>query len=59
MKFVNLKCSNCGGQKFIGESYYAFGTYYVDVTCILCGDSKDIEVEKLEKFLKAIGRRKR
>lgn len=53
MRFTSLKCAKCGGQKFIGESYYAFGTYFVDVTCIVCGDSKDIEVEKLEKFLKA------
>jgi formate dehydrogenase maturation protein FdhE len=52
MKFINLRCSICGGQKFIGESY-------VDVTCVACGDSKDIEVEKLEKFLKAINRRRR
>lgn len=59
MRFTSLKCAKCGGQKFIGESYYAFGTYYVDVTCIVCGDSKDIEVEKLERFLKMVNRRKK
>jgi len=33
----------------------AYGTMYVDVTCIKCGHSKDIEVVKLKKVLKAIG----
>lgn len=51
MHFTKLKCSKCRGLKFIGDEYYAYGSYYVDVTCILCGDSKDIEVEKLKKFL--------
>lgn len=46
-----LICSNCGGIKFIGDPYYAYGTYYVDVTCVVCADSKDIELEKLKAFL--------
>lgn len=46
-----LVCKNCGGTKFIGDPYYAYGTYYVDVTCVVCADSKDIELEKLEAFI--------
>lgn len=49
-----LICKNCGGIKFIGDPYYAYGTYYVDVTCVVCADSKDIELEKLEAFLKVL-----
>jgi len=51
----NLKCKKCKGLKYIGEEYMAYGTMYVDVTCIKCGHSKDIEVVKLKKVLKAIG----
>ena len=54
MKSIRLQCSNCRQQKFIGASYYANGTYYVDVTCVTCGDTKDIEVKKLEAFLEKI-----
>lgn len=49
--FVRLKCKNCGGLKYIGDEYYAMGVYWVDVTCIACSHSKDIEVTKLYKFL--------
>lgn len=48
---TRLICSHCGGIKFIGNPYYAYGTYYVDVTCVVCADSKDIELEKLKTFL--------
>lgn len=51
MKKVRLKCVNCKGLKFIGDPYYAHGAYYVDITCVVCGDSKDIDVKRLEKFL--------
>jgi hypothetical protein len=54
MNTLRLKCAICGGVKFIGDPYYAYGTYYVDVTCVICSDSKDIEVEKLNKFLEKL-----
>lgn len=56
MRDVRLKCKHCGGIKFIGDPYYAFGKYYVDVTCVVCSDSKDIEVEKLKNFIKSLKR---
>ena len=59
MRNIRLQCSKCGQQKFIGASYYANGTYYVDVTCVVCGDTKDIEVEKLEMFLETIKKGKK
>lgn len=54
MKSIRLKCKKCGGPKFIGDQYYAFGTYYVDVTCVICAHSKDIEVSELNKLLKKL-----
>lgn len=51
MHTIRLKCSTCGGPKFIGDQYYAYGKYYVDVTCVICADSKDIEVSRLTRFL--------
>ena len=59
MKNIRLQCSKCGRQKFIGADYYANGTYYVDVTCVVCGDTKDIEVAKLEAFLETLNQGKR
>lgn len=58
MSKVKLKCVVCGGPKFIGDPYYAYGTYYVDVTCVICSDSKDIEVEKLNRFLSGLRQEK-
>lgn len=58
MHNVRLKCSLCKGPKFIGEPYYANGTYYVDVTCVICADSKDIEMDKLNKFLEKLNQEK-
>jgi len=51
---VRLTCASCGGIKFVGDPYYAGGIYYVDVTCLVCSDTKDIEVEKLKAFLNAL-----
>lgn len=51
IKQPKFKCAKCGGPKFVGHPYYAHGTYYVDITCIVCSDSKDIDVEKLKKFI--------
>ena len=52
--FPRLICKNCGGLKFVGDPYYAYGSYYVDVTCVTCADTKDIEINKLRKFLNAL-----
>lgn len=53
-----FKCKKCGGLKFIGEEYYAFGIYYVDVTCIKCADSKDIEVSELNRLINKLSNKK-
>lgn len=49
-----LICKKCGNSKFVGDPYYSYGTYYVDVTCIACSDSRDIPVDKLNEFLRAL-----
>jgi hypothetical protein len=60
MKKVRFKCKKCGGPKFVGDEYYAFGTYYVDITCVICSHSKDIEVSKLNKLIEQLaGEKKR
>lgn len=51
-----FKCKKCGGLKFIGEQYHAFGTYYVDVTCVKCADSKDIEVSVLRELISKLSK---
>lgn len=56
---IKFSCKKCGGQKFVGEEYYALGTYYVDITCVICGDSKDIEFEKLKMLLKKLNNEER
>lgn len=48
---VPLKCSSCGGAKYIDDPYLIHDTWFVDVVCIKCGRSKDIEAEKLRKVL--------
>jgi len=48
---INWICKRCGGTKYIGEQYYSLGELWVDVTCIQCAHSVDIEVAKLEKFI--------
>lgn len=53
-----FKCKRCGGLKFIGEEYYAFGIYYVDVTCVKCADSKDIAVSELNKLIDKLSKKK-
>lgn len=58
MRSIRLQCSNCGQPKFIGATYYAHGTYYVDITCVACGDTRDIEVKKMEAFLNMIEQKK-
>jgi hypothetical protein len=56
MKTVRLKCAKCGGQKFIGEKYYLNGTYYIDVTCVVCSDTRDVKVEDLNRFLEKLSK---
>ena len=56
MKTVRLKCAKCSGQKFIGEKYYLNGTYYVDVTCVVCSDTRDVKVEDLNRFLEKLSK---
>jgi hypothetical protein len=51
IKQAKFKCAKCGGPKFVGNPYYAHGTHYVDVTCIVCSDTKDIDVERLKIFI--------
>ena len=46
-----MRCAKCGGRKYIGDQYYSLGHYWVDVTCIQCGHSADIQVNKLNKIL--------
>lgn len=51
---IHLKCANCGGLKYIGDEYHALDRMWVDVTCINCAHSVDIEVSKLTSFLKKL-----
>lgn len=56
---VNLKCSHCGGLKYIGDEYHALDRVWVDVTCIKCSHSVDVEVEKLYKLLEKLKEHKK
>lgn len=40
---------------FTGQQYYAFQKNYIDLTCIRCSSSVDIEVKKLNKILRYLG----
>jgi hypothetical protein len=40
---------------FSGHQYYAFQKNYIDLTCIRCSCSVDVEVKKLNKILKYLG----
>jgi len=51
---VPLKCSSCGGAKYIDDPYLIHDTWFVDVVCINCGRSKDIEVDRLRKVLEEL-----
>ena len=52
-----FKCVKCGGRKYIGDEYYAMSKWFVDVTCIKCSHSKDIEVLELLKLCHKLGDR--
>jgi RNase P subunit RPR2 len=51
---VQWTCKKCGGMKYIGEEYYMLSEYWVDVTCIKCGHSVDIEVKRLNALLEKL-----
>jgi hypothetical protein len=51
---VPLRCIKCGGMKYIGEPYHAFGEWHVDVTCLVCAHSRDIEMKRLKSFLESL-----
>jgi hypothetical protein len=48
---IPLKCAKCGGAKYIDEPYLIYDTWFVDVVCIICSHSKDIEVDRLNQLL--------
>jgi len=48
---IPLRCTRCGGAKYIDEPYPIFDTWYVDVVCITCGHAKDIPVSELKELL--------
>jgi len=48
---VQLKCSRCGGAKYVDEPYAILDTWYVDVVCLICGHAKDIPVAELQILL--------
>lgn len=52
---LSFKCSNCGGRKYVGDEYYAMSKWFVDITCISCAHSKDIEVIELYKLCLKLG----
>lgn len=43
-------------MKYIGEEYHSLGELWVDVTCIQCAHSVDIEVNRLNAFIEKIER---
>jgi transcription elongation factor Elf1 len=51
----NFRCSNCGGMKYVGDPYFAMQRYWIDVTCIKCAHSVDIEINRLNSLLSKIG----
>jgi transcription elongation factor Elf1 len=51
----NFRCSNCGSMKYVGDPYFAMQRYWVDVTCIKCAHSVDIEITKLNRLLSKLG----
>ena len=51
-------CKRCSGRMFVGSQYYAFQKNYVDLTCINCSTSVDVEVRKLNKIMNHLGFKK-
>jgi len=52
IKATGIYCRNCTGRMFTGQQYYAFQKNYIDLTCIRCSVSIDVEVKKLNKILR-------
>jgi hypothetical protein len=52
---TGIYCRNCTGRMFTGQQYYAFQKNYIDLTCIRCSSSVDVEVKKLNKILRYLG----
>jgi len=48
---INLKCSRCGGVKYIDDPYNLSSTWFADISCLTCGDIRSIEVDKLKILL--------
>lgn len=55
IKATGIYCRNCTGRMFTGQQYYAFQKNYIDLTCIRCSSSVDVEVKKLNKILSYLG----
>lgn len=49
-----LKCSKCGGAKYVDEPYAVFDTWFVDIVCLSCGHSKDIPVSEFNELISNI-----
>ena len=47
----SMTCKNCGGTKYVGDEFYLFGELWVDITCINCAHSVDIEVKRFNDFV--------
>lgn len=61
IKFPPVKwtCKQCGGLKYIGNEFYMLSEYWVDVTCIKCGHSVDIQVNRLNRLIEKLERMKK
>jgi hypothetical protein len=57
-KVTGFYCRVCTGKMLTGQQYYAFQKNYIDLTCIKCSNSVDVEVRKLNKILDALGFKK-
>jgi hypothetical protein len=51
-KATGIYCQHCAGRMFTGQQYYAFQKNYIDLTCLRCATSIDVEVKKLNKVLR-------
>lgn len=55
VKATGIYCRSCHGRMFTGHQYYAFQKNYIDLTCVKCASSVDVEVRKLNKILSYLG----
>ena len=42
-------------MKYVGDPYYAMQRYWVDITCVRCSHSSDVELKKINRILKTLG----